>query len=92
MKVNALKIRHALGQVLETLKRTGGPIIIEKGREPVAVLISLKAFQERFIDYREQEKRLTLLEMFKAEALTPKKGKKENSLKILRELRYGHRH
>ena len=57
MNVNALKIRNEFGRVLESLKESGEPIIIEKNRTPVAVLISLEDFQNRFIDYRETEKK-----------------------------------
>ena len=57
MKVNALQVRQAFGRILKKLNKSGEPIIIEKGRSPVAVLISMQAFKERFIDYREQKKR-----------------------------------
>lgn len=85
MKVNALQIRQSFGKILKKLQSAGEPIIIEKGRQPVAVIISLKAFQERFIDYREKKKREELLRRF-SEA-----GARVSSdpLKILRKLRYG---
>jgi antitoxin (DNA-binding transcriptional repressor) of toxin-antitoxin stability system len=85
MKVNALQIRNSLGRILETLKKNGEPIIIEKGREPVAVLISLEAFKERFVDYREEEKRRALVDAFRDSATKPS----ADSLKTLRALRYG---
>ncbi len=85
MKVNALQVRQSLGKILDKLKKTDEPIIIEKNREPVAVLISLKTFRERFIDYREEQKRRELLEMFRAGAVPPA----SDSLTVLRELRYG---
>jgi PHD/YefM family antitoxin component YafN of YafNO toxin-antitoxin module len=71
--------------VLEKLRQSDEPIVIEKGREPVAVLISMKMFRERFIDYREEQKRRQLLETFRESASTPA----EDSLALLRELRYG---
>ena len=85
MKVNALKIRQSFGAILKKLQSTNEPIIIEKGRQPVAVLISLKVFQERFIDYREQRKREDLLALFESSASLPT----SDSLSALRELRYG---
>jgi prevent-host-death family protein len=85
MKVNALEIRQSFGEILKKLQAKGEPIIIEKGRVPVAVLISLKAFQERFVDYRELQKRKQLLEAFRESAAPAS----QDSLKILRELRYG---
>jgi prevent-host-death family protein len=84
-KVNALKIRQSLGKVLKELQKRDEPILIEKGRNPVAVLISIKAFKERFVDYREKEKREHILKMARESA---SQGT-EDSLKVLRELRYG---
>ncbi|MBI1862453.1 MAG: type II toxin-antitoxin system Phd/YefM family antitoxin [Deltaproteobacteria bacterium] len=85
MKVNALQVRQSFGKILKKLIASDEPIIIEKGRLPVAVLISLKTFQERFIDYREQQKKEAVLERFKKAAVESK----TDSLKALRELRYG---
>jgi len=85
MKVNALEIRQSFGAVLNKLTRHGNPIIIEKNREPVAVLISMKMFKERFIDYQDQQKREELLKAFKDSTQTSKL----DSLEELRKLRYG---
>ncbi len=85
MKVNALQIRQSFGKILKKLQASDEPIIVEKGRIPVAVLISLKTFKERFIDYREVQKRKELLELFKKSAVESH----TDSLKTLRELRYG---
>jgi len=49
-KTNALKLRQSLGKVLQRLQKTGQPILVEKDRKPVAVLISLEDFQNRFVD------------------------------------------
>jgi len=49
-KVNALQLRQSLGKVVATLLRTGEPVLLEKGRKPVAVLISLDDFRERFVE------------------------------------------
>lgn len=83
--INALKIRQAFGKVLKEIQKKDEPILIEKGRKPVAVLISLKTFQERFIDYREEQKRENLIHLARTSA-TPSTG---DSLKVLRQLRYG---
>ncbi len=88
MKVNALQVRQSLGKILDKLKKMDEPIIIERGREPVAVLISLKAFRERFVDYREEQKRRELLEAFRQNAVKPSM----DSLAALREIRYGSSH
>ena len=84
MNVNALKIRNEFGRVLESLKESGEPIIIEKNRTPVAVLISLEDFQNRFIDYRETEKKKEVISLFRKNLVKSKK----NSLKELRKVRY----
>ena len=88
MKVNALQLRQSLGKILERLKQEDQPIIIEKAREPVAVLISLRMFRERFVDYREEQKRRQLLDNFRQAASVPA----VDSLEALRELRYGPGH
>jgi prevent-host-death family protein len=49
-KTNALAVRRALGTVLRRLQRDGEPILVERNREPAAVLISLRDFEERFVD------------------------------------------
>ena len=84
MNVNALKIRKEFGRVLDSLNESGEPIIIEKNRIPVAVLISLEDFQNRFIDYRETEKKKEIITLFRKNLVKSKK----NSLKEIRKLRY----
>ena len=49
-KTNAVDVRRALGTVLRRLQRDGEPILVERNREPAAVLISLRDFEERFVD------------------------------------------
>ena len=88
MKVNALQVRQSFGKILRKLQLKDEPIVIEKGRQPVAVLISMKCFKERFIDYREQAKRDEMLKAFREAASKPT----ADSLDILRELRYGADH
>lgn len=60
-KVNALELRQSLGKVVEVIQRTGEPILLEKGRRPVAVLISLRDFQERFVEMAAAEARDRIL-------------------------------
>lgn len=86
-KVNALKLRQSFGKVLKNLQKNDAPLLIEKFREPVAVLISLKTFQERFVDLREKDRRDQLVAAARDNAATIKTG----SLAVLRELRYGDR-
>ncbi|MBI2059654.1 MAG: type II toxin-antitoxin system Phd/YefM family antitoxin [Nitrospirae bacterium] len=49
-KVNALQLRQSLGKILRKLEKTGEPILVEKNREPKAVLVTVKDFKERYLD------------------------------------------
>jgi len=49
-KVNALQLRQSLGAVAAALERTGEPILLERGRKPIGVIVSVKDFQERFVE------------------------------------------
>lgn len=61
-RVNALEPRQSLGKVVAGLQGGGEPILVEKGRKPVAVLISLRDFQERFVEKAAAEARIRVLE------------------------------
>ncbi len=84
-KVNALKLRNNLGEILDRLSAKGDPILISKGRKIRAVLVTPEDFERRFLDVKAQEEKDQLLELFK----TLRKRKKESipSLKVLRQLR-----
>ena len=83
--VNALQLRQSLGKVVAALQRTGEPIILEKGRKPVAALISLRDFQERFVEKAAAEARKRILaEMDK---LATESVDKTPAVEVLRELR-----
>jgi len=49
-KVNALSLRQSLGKVLRGLEKGGQPVQVEKNNRPVAVLVSIRDFRERFAD------------------------------------------
>ena len=86
--VNALKIRNNLGEVLDLLNKTGEPILVSKGREIKAVLITPEQYKRRFLDYQAEEKKKQLLETIKC--LRAPSLETESSLEVLRELRgYG---
>lgn len=85
--VTALQIRQSLGKILKQLQGEGKPIIIEKGRAPVAVLISLDDYEKRFLEYQDPEKQAQLLTAFRESGVKTSK----NSLTALRKLRYGSR-
>jgi PHD/YefM family antitoxin component YafN of YafNO toxin-antitoxin module len=84
-RVNALKLRNNLGEILDRLSAKGDPILISKGRKIRAVLVTPEDFERRFLDVKAQEEKDQFLELFKS----LRKGKKESiqSLKVLRQLR-----
>jgi PHD/YefM family antitoxin component YafN of YafNO toxin-antitoxin module len=59
-KVNALELRQSLGKIISLLERGGKPILIERGRKPAAVIISIGDYQERFVDKDADAKRIAL--------------------------------
>jgi len=83
--VNALKIRNHLGEVLNLLSKTGEPVLVSKGKEIRAVLITPEQFQRRFLDYQADEKKQELLATMNK--LKEKRLGKKSSISILRELR-----
>ncbi|HID31656.1 MAG TPA: type II toxin-antitoxin system Phd/YefM family antitoxin [Desulfobacterales bacterium] len=86
--VNALKIRNNLGEVLDLLTKTGEPILVSKGREIRAVLITPEQFEKRFLDYQAEEQKKRLLETIKGFRVHSLETK--SSVEVLRELRgYG---
>lgn len=60
--VNAVELRQSLGRVCASLQRGGPPVLLAKGRKPVAVLISLQDFHERFAERAAAEARRALLQ------------------------------
>ena len=86
--VNSLKIRNNLGEVLDMLDKTGEPILISKGRQVRAILITPEQFQKRFLDYQAEEQKKQLLEAI--ENMKDVGIGTKSSLDVLRELRgYG---
>ena len=59
--VNALKVRNNLGEILDRLSATGEPILVSKGKELRAVLVTPQDFEKRFLDYRVKEDKKRLL-------------------------------
>ncbi len=84
-KANALELRQSLGKVIAELEKTGKPILLEKGRKPVAVLISLQDFRERFVEKQASEERDAIVkEMY---SLARKSSDSRPATEMLRELR-----
>ena len=84
-KVNALQLRQSLGKILAKMQETGEPILLEKGRRPVAVLISIEEYQKRFVDFEADQRRRELVEKIRSADLPLPEGK--SSLDLIREIR-----
>jgi PHD/YefM family antitoxin component YafN of YafNO toxin-antitoxin module len=88
-KVNALTVRQSLGKVLRDLERTGEPILVEKGRRPAAVLITLRDFNERFVERTAAEERRRVVKEILASRRAPSKSDADGRsvVEMLREIR-----
>ena len=84
-KVNALKLRNNLGEILDRLNANGKPILVSKGRKIRAVLVTPEDFEKRFLDVKAREEKERLLQQFKA--LRKRKKESASSLEVLRKLR-----
>ena len=84
-KINALELRQSLGKIISLLEKGGDPILVERGRKPAAVLISLGDYKERFIDKDADDRRLTLRDTILSMAMVS--HEKESVESILREIR-----
>ena len=83
--INALEIRNHLGAVLDELDLKKKPILISKGRQVRAVLITPEDYKARFIDHQAEEERRKLAE--RIASLRANKVGDKGSVEILRELR-----
>jgi len=84
-RVNALELRQSLGKVVADLQRDGEPILLEKARKPVGVLISLSDYHERFVERDAAEERAELLR--EIEGLARPSVDVRPAVEVLRELR-----
>jgi prevent-host-death family protein len=85
--VNALELRQSLGRVITRLRRTKQPLLLKKGKEPVAVLISIEDYEERFADKDAADRRRELLRGM--DALARPSVDERTGAEILQELRGG---
>ena len=84
-KVNALELRQSLGKVLAALEKHGEPILLERGRKPVGVIVSLQDFQQRFVEKSASAARQKLFD--EIDALATRSHDPRPAVEILRELR-----
>ena len=85
--VNALTLRQSLGGVLRQLERGGEPILVQRRRQPAAVLISLRDYQERFVDREADARRRAVVATLKEMHFRRPAGR--TTLDLLRDLRSG---
>ena len=83
--VNALTMRNNLGAVLDELAEKGEPILISKGRQVKAVLITPDQFKKRFLDFQAEHQKQQLIDKIKH--LQENSVESRNSVLVLRELR-----
>lgn len=83
--VSALKLRSNLGEVLEKLNKTGEPILVSKGKNIKAVMITPEQFEKRFFDKLNSERQDEFLK--KLEGMREKATRCEDSLEVLRQIR-----
>lgn len=86
-RVNALQLRQSLGKVVAALEKDGEPVILQKGHRPVAVLISLRDFRERFVEKAAAEERRQIVA--EIERMARPGADPRSVVDILRELRDG---
>jgi PHD/YefM family antitoxin component YafN of YafNO toxin-antitoxin module len=82
---NALDIRNHLGEILDRLEKTGEPVLVSKGRQVRAVLITPEDFRRRFLDKQTEERRVELLDRIRS--MRRPSTASRSSLDLLRELR-----
>lgn len=84
-RVNAITLRQSLGKILASLERTGEPILLERGKRPVGVIVSLRDFEERFVEKAAAEARRELME--EMDRLARPSVDATPAVKVIRELR-----
>ncbi|MBI5504498.1 MAG: type II toxin-antitoxin system Phd/YefM family antitoxin [Deltaproteobacteria bacterium] len=83
--INALQLRQSLGKVVAALEKTGEPILLERGRKPVGVIVSIQDFQERFVEKSATAERKKIFDEIARLAIASRD--RTPVAKILRELR-----
>ncbi len=53
--VNALAIRKSLGHILQEIEKEHTPVLVTRDRKPVAVLVPISMFRQRFIDFMAED-------------------------------------
>ena len=85
--VTSLELRKSVGKVISLLKRSGEPLILLKGKRPVAAIISLEDLRERFVEKAAAAARLEIVS--EMDALARPSVNPEPSEVILAKVRRG---
>ena len=88
-KINALQLRQSLGKIIESVEKSGEPVLLERGRKPAAVIISIEDFKSRFADKDAESQRMETVKRIKE--LELKSVRKESAEVMIREIRSGGR-
>lgn len=83
--INALKLRNNLGAILDQLTETEEPILVSKGRQVRAVLITPEQYQKRFVDWQVEKEKVKFLDNIKR--LRRERLGKTDSNSVLRQVR-----
>lgn len=86
-KINALQLRQSLSKVILILQKTHEPVLLERGKKPAAVIISIDDFEKRFVEKAADEKRREIQKQIAAMSTISKL--KLSSEDILRQIRNG---
>lgn len=86
-KVSALDLRQSVRKIAAALEREGEPIMLMRGSRPVAVLISLRDFEERFVDKAAAEARQALIA--EMDALARPARDATPAVEVIRRARHG---
>lgn len=59
--VTTLELRQSLSKVANLLEQDGEPLLLKRGKRPIAVIISLRDYEERFVEKAACDARRSLL-------------------------------
>lgn len=83
--VNALAVRQSLGSILAGLEAGGEPVLVTRDRKPVAALVPIGIFRQRFVDFLAGDAlRVAMEELTALQSVSPGTDSTE-TLRALRE-------
>jgi PHD/YefM family antitoxin component YafN of YafNO toxin-antitoxin module len=70
-EINATQLRQSVRKVARQLERDGAAVLLKIGRNPVGVIIPLRAYEERFAPAIAEEKRRRVIAEIRANRAKP---------------------